>query len=136
MSDQKPFIGEVTFHVRYAETDAMGIVHHGSYIIYFEEGRSNYIRQRGSSYAEFERTGYYLTVSEVNVRYLRPARYDQRLTVRCRVSEAKSRQITFSYEVVDAENGDVFATGSSKHICITQDGQVARIPDLWRAWVG
>ena len=58
------FIAETTLYVRYAETDAMGIIHHASYIIYFEEGRSNYARQRGSDYASFERSGYYLAVSE------------------------------------------------------------------------
>ena len=58
-----PFVAEATFHVRYAETDAQGIVHHASYIVYFEEGRSEYIRQRGSSYADFERSGFYLAVT-------------------------------------------------------------------------
>lgn len=128
------FVAENTFHVRYAETDAMGIVHHASYIVYFEEGRSNYARQRGHDYASFERSGFYLAVAEISARYIKPARYDQRLTVRCWIEEMKSRSLTFSYEIVDAETGDIFVTGFSKHICITHDGQVARIPDTWRAW--
>lgn len=128
------FIAETTFHVRYAETDAMGIVHHTSYVVYFEEGRSGYARQRGSDYASFERSGHYLTVAEVSARYLKPARYDQRLTVRCWIEEMKSRSLTFGYEIVAAGSGDLFVTGFSKHICITHDGQVVRIPDAWRAW--
>ena len=84
-------VNENTFYVRYAETDAMGIVHHASYIVYFEEGRSNYARQRGSDYASFERSGHYLTVAEVNARYLKPAVYGQRITVRCWIEEMKSR---------------------------------------------
>jgi acyl-CoA thioester hydrolase len=128
------FIAENTFHVRYAETDAMGIVHHASYIIYFEEGRSNYARQRGHDYASFERSGYYLTVAEVSARYIKPARYDQRMTVRCWIGDMKSRSLTFNYEIVAADTGDILVTGFSKHICITHDGQVARIPDAWRAW--
>jgi acyl-CoA thioester hydrolase len=128
------FVAENTFHVRYAETDAMGIVHHASYIVYFEEGRSNYARQRGHDYASFERSGFYLTVAEVSARYIRAARYDQRITVRCWIEEMKSRLLTFSYEIVTAETKEILVTGFSKHICITHDGQVAHIPDSWRTW--
>jgi acyl-CoA thioester hydrolase len=128
------FTAEVTFYVRYAETDAMGVVHHGSYITYFEEGRSNYARQRGSDYASFEREGYFLLVAEIQARYLKPARYGQRVTVRCWIEDLKSRSLTFAYEILDADAGEMFVTGWSKHICITQDGQVARLPDSWRKW--
>jgi acyl-CoA thioester hydrolase len=128
------FIAEISFRVRYAETDAMGIVHHGSYITYFEEGRTNYARQRGSDYASFERTGHFLAVTEINARYVKPARYDQMLTIRCWLTEMKSRSLTFAYEIVAADTGDIFVTGYSKHICITHAGQVARLPDAWRSW--
>lgn len=127
-------IMETTLHVRYAETDAMGVVHHASYIVYFEEGRSNYARQRGSDYASFERSGYFLAVSEVNARYIKPARYGQQITVRCWIEDMKSRGLTFGYELVDAETREALVEGYSKHICITHEGQVARLPDQWRAW--
>lgn len=134
MAPQNRITAEVTFYVRYAETDAMGVVHHGSYITYFEEGRSNYARQRGSDYASFEREGFYLLVAEVHARYLKPARYGQRVTVCCWIDELKSRSVTFSYEILDADTRNLFVTGWSKHICITHDGQVARLPESWRAW--
>ncbi len=125
---------ENTFYVRYAETDAMGIVHHASYIVYFEEGRSNYSRQRGSDYASFERGGRYLTVAEVNARYLKPAVYGQQITVRCWIQEMKSRGLTFAYEIVDTATGALLVTGSTKHICITHEGKVTTIPPEWKAW--
>lgn len=128
------FIAETSFHVRYAETDAMGIIHHASYIVYFEEGRSNYARQRGHAYAEFEREGYYLAVTEVGARYVKPARYDQLITIRCWIAEMKSRSLTFHYEIVDHQTAEIFVTGFSKHICITHDSQVAQIPEAWRKW--
>lgn len=128
------FVAEITLYVRYAETDAMGIVHHASYIVFFEEGRSNYARHRGSDYATFEREGHYLTVSEINARYLKAARYGQRVTIRCWIDEMKSRTLTFGYEIVDSESRDVLVTGFSKHICITHDGQVTRLPEAWREW--
>ena len=128
------FVAEITFHVRYAETDAMGIVHHASYIVYFEEGRSNYARQRGHPYAEFEKSGHYLTVAEVGARYAKPAHYDQRVTIRCWIAEMKSRSLTFNYEIVDADSANLHVTGYSRHICITHDGRVTMLPESWRNW--
>jgi len=128
------FVASTTFHVRYAETDAMGIVHHASYIVYFEEGRSNYARQRGSDYASFERSGHYLAVTEVSARYLKPAHYDDRLTIYCWLVEMKSRALTFGYEIVNAATGELLVTGQSRHVCINRDGRVAPIPPAWRAW--
>jgi acyl-CoA thioester hydrolase len=133
-TESAPFVVETGFHVRYAETDAMGIVHHASYIVYFEEGRSAYARARGASYADFERTGHFLVVAEVNARFIRPARYDQRLIVRTWVSELKSRGVRFAYEIVAEEGGEVLVTAATKHICITQEGRPALLPDAWRAW--
>jgi acyl-CoA thioester hydrolase len=122
---------ETTFHVRYAETDQMGIVHHCAYIVWFEEGRSALSRQAGRPYADFERTGFVLAVSEVGARYLAPARYDQRVTVRARVSQVRSRIIRFDYQVLDTETGECLATGFSTHICLNDQGKPARIPEDW-----
>jgi acyl-CoA thioester hydrolase len=128
------FVAETSLRVRYAETDAMGIVHHASYIVYLELGRTDYARQRGSDYASFERSGFYLAVTEVNARYIKAAHYDDLLTVRCWIDEMKSRALAFGYEIVNAENGDRHVTGQTRHICITHDGRVAAIPAQWREW--
>lgn len=126
-----PFIAETTFHVRYAETDAQGIVHHASYVVYFEEGRSEFIRQRGSSYADFERSGLLLAVTDLQVRYIRAARYDDRLTVRTWLAETRSRTLMFQYQIIDAASGTEIATAQTKHVCLNRDGQIARIPESW-----
>lgn len=128
------YITETPVRVRYAETDAMGIVHHSQYVIYFEEGRSSYTRERGSAYSTIEQSGFYLTVTGINVRYHHPARYDQLLTVRTWIAEMKSRGLTFAYEVIEAETRELLVSGTSSHICITHGGKIARIPDEWRAW--
>lgn len=134
MAPTDRFVAESSFYVRYAETDAMAVVHHSSYIIWFEEGRSSYSRQRGHSYAEFEQDGHYLTVTEINARYIKPARYGQNITIRCWIEEMRSRTLTFGYEIVDTQSKTVCVTGFSKHICITHDGQVVRIPENWSKW--
>lgn len=125
-------VAETTFRVRYAETDQMGIVHHASYVVWLEEGRSHFMRAQGCSYTEFEREGLSLAVSELSIRYGLAAHYDQRVTVRCRVEAVKSRQITFCYEIIDAETGAIFAHASSSHVCVDRQGRVAQIPEKWR----
>lgn len=134
MSNQ-PFVAEARFNVRYAETDAMGIVHHASYIIWFEEGRSHYMRARGSSYADFERSGFYMAVTEVNARYLKPAIYDNRVVVRCWLADVRSRSMTFEYEIRDEASGDLLVSGTTKHICLDKTGKIAQIPPHWRDWM-
>jgi acyl-CoA thioester hydrolase len=120
---------DTAFHVRYAETDAMGIVHHASYLIWFEEGRSAYMRACGLPYSEVERHGYWFTVAEVNARFHAPARYDERVIVRTRLAELRSRGLTFAYEVRRAADDTLLATGETRHICVDRTGVVRRIPE-------
>jgi acyl-CoA thioester hydrolase len=112
----------------------MGIVHHRNYLVYFEEGRSSYARQRNRPYSDFERAGFFLTVTDASLRYRQPARYDQQITIRTWIAEMKSRGMTFAYEVVDAATDTLLVEGTTRHICITREGRVAPIPDDWRAW--
>ncbi len=124
----KDCVVETTLRVRYAETDAMGIVYHTNYIIWFEVGRGECMRQQGGEYAHLEAQGYYLPVIEVQARYLAPARYGDLVTVRTRVEEARSRQVTFAYQVVMAETGQLLVTGQTKHICVDENGRSKTIP--------
>ncbi len=123
---------QTSFHVRFAETDAMGIVHHAAYLVWFEESRSAFMRAQGAGYVEFSAEGAALAVSEAYVRHLSPAYYDRLITVSCRVSEVKSRKINFEYTVFEAESGLLLATGYTRHICIDTAGAVTRIPEKWR----
>ena len=133
MAPTDRFISENTFRVRYAETDAMGITHHSNYVVFFEEARSHYSRVQGADYAEFERSGYWLTVAEIHARYLVPTHYAQEIAALCWIENLKSRGVTFGYEIIDSSTRQVCVTGLSKHICINHQGQVARIPDAWLA---
>lgn len=126
---------ETTFHVRYAETDRMGVVHHAAYLVWFEEGRSAYIRERGWSYAEIEREGFFLAAGELQAKYLRPARYDQLVTVHTWVEGYKSRTIDFACEVLDTACGSLLFTAKVKLICLDDKGSIARIPEGWSAWL-
>jgi len=132
----KDRVVEATLRVRYAETDAMGVVYHTNYIVWFEVGRGEYMRQQDGDYAHFEAQGYYLPVIEVQARYLAPARYGDLVKVRTRVEEARSRQVTFAYEVVMAETSQLLATGWTKHVCVDKEGTIKTIPQEIREMLG
>jgi acyl-CoA thioester hydrolase len=123
---------DTTFYVRYAETDTMGVVHHSVYIVWFEEGRSHYLRARGADYAQLEATGYFFALSELEARYIAPAHYGERVTVRTHLESLRSRSISLTYEVLNADSGQLLVTGRTKLICVNREGQVVRIPEAWR----
>jgi acyl-CoA thioester hydrolase len=113
--------------VRYAETDAMGIVHHAVYPVWMELGRSDLLRQLGQSYAEWERQGVLMSVAELRVRYRAPARYDEAVEVRTRVAEAGRRKVVFAYEVLRGETR--LAEGETVHIVTGRDGHARAMPE-------
>jgi acyl-CoA thioester hydrolase len=119
---------ETTLRVRYAETDAMGIVYHTNYIVWFEVGRGEYLRQQGDNYREWEDQGLYLPVTEVDARFMAPARYDDVVLIRTWVEEVRSRSVTMAYEVVMTETNQVLVTGHTKHLCTDHEGRVRRLP--------
>ena len=127
-------ISESTFRVRYAETDASGIVYHANYIIWFEHGRSDWFWQLGRDYhRDVETRGYGWPVTELSARYLAPARYGDLVTVRAWFESVQSRGMTIGYEVINAETKQSLCTGWTRHLNVDGQGRVARIPDDIRA---
>ena len=122
--------GIVRFKVRYAETDQMGFVHHPHYLIWFEIGRTELMRQLGYAYADIEREGTLLAVAEVSLRYARAARYDDDILLVTRVAAVQSRTITFSYRVLREHDADLelLATGVTRLIAIDRTGAPKRLP--------
>lgn len=129
--NQEPIVVTSEFHVRYAETDAMGVVHHASYLVYFEEGRCQFMRELGNDYANIEKDGFRLPVTEVSLRYVGSLRYGDRVKIRTRVEENKSRRIRFAYEVINSENGEILVSGFTHHIWTDLTGKVTRAPKQW-----
>jgi acyl-CoA thioester hydrolase len=113
--------------VRYAETDAMGIVHHAVYPVWMELGRSDLLRELGQSYADWEARGVMMSVAELRVRYRAPARYDELVEVRTRVKEAGRRKVIFAYDVL--RDGTRLAEGESLHVVTGSDGRARVMPE-------
>jgi len=129
------FVSETSFRVRYAETDSMGVVHHAAYLVWFEEGRSAFIRERGWSYAKIEESGYYLAAGELTAKYSRAARYDQEIRVKTWLQSCRSRTLTFRCEIVDARSDELLFEASLSLICLNAAGRVTRIPASWQSWL-
>ncbi len=101
----------IEIKVRYCETDQMGLVHHGSYINYFEEARIAWISNLGFSYSEMEKSGIILPVSKLNVSYLRPAHFDDDLLVSVEIAELPTSRLIFNYTIKKEE--EVIVTGTT-----------------------
>ena len=108
-------IARTSLRVRYKDTDCMKVAYYGNYLTYFEVGRVEYLRQQGLPISEIDRR-LHMPVVEARVRYVRPARLDDLLEVRCWISERRRASFTFGYEIVD-EAGQTIATGSTLHAC-------------------
>lgn len=122
-------IAETTVRVRYAETDAMGVVYYANYLVYFEVGRVEFLRQRGLPMSEVDRK-VHMPVIEASVRYVRAARLDDLLRVRSWIGERKRASFLFGYEIRHAERGEVIATGATRHACWHPETQrLIAIPD-------
>lgn len=114
--------------VRYAETDMMGVVYHGSYLPWFEIGRTTLLKEMGLPYRQLEELGYRLPVLEVAAKYLRPAIYDDTLTIITRLREKPLLRIRLDYEVL--RDAELLATGHSVHAFIDREGRPLRPPPI------
>ena len=128
---------ETTVRVRYVETDQMGVVYHSNFFVWFEIGRVELFRELGVVYKDMEqKDDCFIVVGECKCRFKRPARYDDLLRVRTRISEAGSRKVTFEYEIVNAESGELLATGETVHVICDRLGRSKSLPGLYRKLFG
>jgi acyl-CoA thioester hydrolase len=119
---------DIQVRVRYAETDAMGFLHHANYLTYFEMGRTELYRASGGNYREMEEQGLFFVVVEIKVKYKAPARYDDLLTVRTAISRITPVKLEHDYQIF--RDGQLLAAAHSVLACIDREGKVRRIPDF------
>jgi acyl-CoA thioester hydrolase len=131
-SSHLPDVSETLVRVNYSETDQMGVVYHARYLVWLDIARTEHLRLSGMSYRELEEAGLRLAVSEVSLRYRQPARYDDRVRVRCWVRELASRRIVFGYAVEHADDGRLLATAFTALLALDRDMSLARFPEAVR----
>jgi acyl-CoA thioester hydrolase len=122
--------GEIAIRVRYAETDRMGLLHHANYLVYFEQGRTELLRSLGFTYKDIEDQGFLLVLTKAEVRYLRPVRYDDLLTLRTTVVRTTSVRIDHRYELL--RDGLLLAEGATTLACVDREGRPQALPDVLR----
>src|SRR3989442_2289096 len=122
--------GEITIRVRYAETDRMGLLHHANYLVFFEQGRTELLRALGVCYRDMEDQGFYLVLTKLQVRYRKPAYYDDLLTLRTIVQRTTLVKIEHRYELL--RDGVLLAEGETTLGCVDHQGRVQPLPDSLR----
>jgi acyl-CoA thioester hydrolase len=119
--------GEVRFRVRYAETDRMGFAYYGCIAAWLEVGRVEYLRERGLVYRDVEDLGRLLAVRRLEVDYHAPARYDDVVLVRTRVTDVGKSRVDFESEVLREEDEALLARGRVRLACLDRDGRPQRL---------
>jgi acyl-CoA thioester hydrolase len=127
----------IEIRVQYYETDGQGRVHHAQYLNYLERGRVELLRSLGYSYREFEATGLMLVVSEITVRYLGAAAFDDLLQLTTRVVRSRGVRIDHEYDLVKLDQAtsqpvEPILTARTTIACIDRQGKVARLPEYLR----
>jgi len=129
-------IHETTFRARYGETDQMGIIYHPNYYIYFEIGRTEFLREMGGmSYKDMEGAGVMLPIVETHCRYKVPAKYDDELIVRTMIKDMTAARITFSYQLIRAADEVLLAEGETTNAFVNMEGRPINLkkkyPDIY-----
>jgi acyl-CoA thioester hydrolase len=129
-------VTETRFPVRYAETDQMGIVHHSVYPVWFECGRTDFIKYYGISYDELERLGLMLPLRYLTCKYHAPVKYGETVLVKTYLQKATKARLIIGYQVYAEERNTLCAEGTTEHAWTNTDLKPVNIekykPDIYR----
>ena len=114
--------------VRYSETDQMGRVYYSRYLEWFELARASHLKAAGFPYSDMEKRGLYFAVADTYIKYLKPAKYEEDITVKTMIKEVTKASVVFEYEVTNQKK-ELLATGNSKLVATTKEGKVTAIPE-------
>lgn len=113
--------------VTFADTDALGVVYYANYLKYFERAGAEWFRKFDKPFAEYTAQGLYFIVTEIHVRYIRPARYDEVVTVECKLGHLDKFRFRLDYKVL-AGPKELLVEGHVWHVMINRDGKIRRLP--------
>lgn len=115
---------------RYCETDQAGVVHHTVYPIWFEMGRTELLRANGTAYRDLEREGIFFVITQLTIKYRKPAFYDEKLDLVTTCTKITPARIEHSYCLKNSASGLILAEGSSVLACLDSDGKIRRVPEF------
>jgi acyl-CoA thioester hydrolase len=115
---------------RYAETDKGGVVHHSVYPVWFEMGRTELLRANGVAYKDLEAAGVFFVVAGLNIKFRRPAQYDEQLELETACSVVTAAKVEHTYKLLRCSDGIILAEGDSILACVDEKGRVRRVPEF------
>ena len=115
---------------RYAETDKGGVVHHSVHPVWFEMGRTELLRANGVAYRDLEKAGVFFVVARLEIKYRRPAEYDEKLELETTCSLVTPGKVEHSYTLRRCRDGVVLAEGTSTLACVNAQGRIRRVPEF------
>lgn len=113
--------------VRYAECDPQNVAHHAAYAVWLENARTELLRQQGRAYRDLERQGVFFVVARLTIRYRRPARYDDELSIHCGVGKSAGVKIDHTYRI--ERDGELLAEAETTLVCVDRDGKLRPVPE-------
>ncbi len=128
-------INKTEIHVRFSEIDSLGILWHGHYIKYFEDGREAFGKAFNLGYMDVYAQGFSMPVVKVECNYKNPIRYRDRVMVETTFVDSPAAKILFEYRIFNPDTGQTLATGSSQQVFLTKELQLyLTLPDFFVAW--
>jgi len=118
----------ITIVPRYAETDKGGVVHHSVHPVWFEMGRTELLRANGVAYRDLEKAGVFFVVARLQIKYRRPAEYDEKLELETTCSLVTAGKVEHTYTLRRCRDGVVLAEGASTLACVNSEGKIRRVP--------
>lgn len=133
---QKTLSGKIEVNVRFNEADPLGIVWHGHYIRYFEDGREAFGIEHGIGYLDFYKSGLVIPVVHVECNYKRSLKYGERVVVETIYKPCDAAKLKFEYQLYNADNGILVATGSSVQVFLDKETSTLQLtnPAFFDAW--
>lgn len=127
---------KITIVPRYVETDKAGVVHHSVYPIWFEMGRTELLRANGLAYKDLEKTGIFFVVARLQIKYRRPAQYDENLELETTCSLVTASKVEHTYKLTRCCDGVVLAEGNTVLACVNAEGKLQRVPEFMHPGFG
>ena len=122
-------IKNVTYYrVIYGDCDSMAIVYYSNYLKLFEMGRTELLRELGTTYREVEESGFFLPATEAYLKYMKPALYDDLLKIETMIGFVKGASSRFDYTIYRGE--DIIVQGYTIHACLNRENRIVRFPDF------
>jgi len=133
---QQSLINTIEIEVKFSDVDMLGVVWHGNYIRYFEDGREAFGKQYGLGYMDVYNAGYVVPIVNVNCDYKRFLRYEDKVIIETIYTPTESAKINFAYRLLNAQTGELIVKGSTTQVFVRRDNFELQLtnPDFFLDW--